>query len=85
MRIYMQQIPTDTGKAPRFLHLHIQEDLLEGWSLLKETGYQGSPGRVTRTHFSDYPDAIESMLKERDRQTQRGYRVVFVEGQGHTS
>lgn len=83
MRIYMQQLPTEAGTAPRFLHLHIQEDLLEGWSLLKETGYQGSSGKVIRTHFTSEDAAIDAMLVERDKQIKRGYRVVFVEGQGN--
>lgn len=82
MRIYMQQLPTEAGRAPRFLHLHIQEDLIDGWNLVKETGYQGSSGKVTRTHFNDAEAATEAMLAERDRQLKRSYRVVFVEGQG---
>jgi predicted DNA-binding WGR domain protein len=83
MRIYMQQIPTETERAPRFLHLHIQEDLIDGWNLIKETGYQGSPGKITRTHFNDAEAGTEAMLIERDKQLKRGYRVVFVEGQGN--
>ena len=82
MRIYMQQMPTESGRAPRFLHLHIQEDLIDGWNLLKETGYQGSSGKVTRTHFDDVAAATDAMLIERDKQLNRGYRVVFIEGQG---
>jgi predicted DNA-binding WGR domain protein len=83
MRIYMQQLPTEAGRAPRFLHLHIQEDLIDGWNLIKETGYQGSSGRITRTHFDDAASATEALLVERDKQLKRGYRVVFVEGQGN--
>ncbi|MCK4744328.1 MAG: WGR domain-containing protein [Sulfuriflexus sp.] len=79
----MQQIPDDVGQAPRFLHLLIQEDLLEGWQLVREMGYQGKSGRVRRNHFEDYSEAIQAMLKERDTQIKRGYRVVFVEGQHH--
>ena len=83
MRIYMQQMPDDIGQAPRFLHLLIQEDLIEGWSLVREMGYQGKSGRVRRNHFSDYSEAMQAMLKERDSQIKRGYQVVFVEGQHH--
>jgi len=85
MRIYMQQIPTDTGQAPRFLHLIIQEDLLEGWTLVRESGYQGQSGRIKRSHFEDYDDALRSMMKERDNWTKRGYQVVFIDGQGQAS
>ncbi len=82
MRIYMQQIPVESGQAPRFLHLIIQEDLLNGWSLVREMGYQGNAGRVRRNHFDEYPAAMDAMLKERDTQIKRGYQVVFVDGQG---
>lgn len=83
MRIYMQQIPADVKQAPRFLHLLIQEDLLGGWSLVREMGYQGKSGRIRRNHFTDYDSVIQAMLKERDTQITRGYKVVFVEGQHH--
>jgi len=82
MRIYMQQIPEDLGQAPRFLHLMIQEDLLNGWQLVREMGYQGNAGRIRRNHFDEYPEAMHAMLKERDTQIKRGYQVVFVDGQG---
>jgi len=85
MRIYMQQLPTEAGRAPRFLHLLIQEDLLDGWNLIKESGQQGASGRLTRTHFDDMASATEALLVERDKQLKRGYRVVFVEGQGNAS
>lgn len=83
MRIYMQQIPTEPERAPRFLHLHIQEDLIDGCNLIKETGYQGSSGKITRTHFNNVEAGTEAMLVERDKQLKRGYRVVFIEGQGN--
>jgi hypothetical protein len=84
MRIYLQTPVPDTGsasRAPRFCHLIVQEDILAGWSLIKETGYQGSSGRVTRTHFEEREVAIQALLKERDRQLHNGYNVVFIEGQ----
>jgi hypothetical protein len=37
MRIYMQIPPSDAG-PPRFYHLHLQEDLLEGWTPVREWG-----------------------------------------------
>lgn len=83
----MQTPVPDTGsasRAPRFCHLMVQEDMLEGWSLIKETGYQGSSGRVTRNNFADRDNAVEALLKERDRQLRNGYNVVFVEGQIQT-
>ena len=54
MRIYMQIPPSDAG-PPKFYHLHLQEDLLEGWTLVREWGYQGAGGRLK-------PDVAKSFL-----------------------
>jgi predicted DNA-binding WGR domain protein len=80
MRIYMQ-IPPEGDKAPRFYHLHLQEDLLEGWTLIREWGYQGASGRVAREHFADRESAQAALLAVRDEQLRRGYRVVFMQTQ----
>jgi predicted DNA-binding WGR domain protein len=80
MRIYMQ-IPPEGDKAPRYYHLHLQEDLLEGWTLIREWGYQGASGRVKREHFADHATAEAALLKIRDEQIQRGFRVVFMQAQ----
>ena len=74
----------DAQRAPRFCHLMVQEDMLEGWTLIKETGYQGSKGRVTRNQFAEQNEAIAALIRERDRQINNGYKVVFVEGQTQT-
>ncbi len=79
MRIYMQT-PAIENKPPRFYHLHLQEDLLEGWTLVTETGYQGASGRVKKSFFSNRDDAIESLILMRDQQAAKGYRTVFSEG-----
>lgn len=83
MRVYLQTplAAADAQRAPRFCHLMVQEDMLEGWTLIKETGYQGSKGRVTRSQFAEQDEAMTALIKERDRQINNGYKVVFVEGQ----
>ena len=78
MRLYMQ-IPPEGDKAPRYYHLHIQEDLLEGWSLIREWGYQGASGRVKKEHFQDREAAEAALTRARDEQIKRGYRVVFMQ------
>lgn len=78
MRIYMQ-IPPSDEQSPRFYHLHLQEDMIDGWTLLREWGHQGARGRLKREHFADYESAEQAMLKVRDEQLQRGYRVVFMQ------
>jgi predicted DNA-binding WGR domain protein len=69
MRIYMQ-IPPEGDKAPRYYHLHLQEDLL-----------QGTRGRLKRENFADRETAEEALLRARDDQLKRGYRVVFMQAQ----
>lgn len=80
MRIYMQ-IPASDGSAPRYYHLHLQEDLLEGWTLVREWGHQGAGGRLLKEHFPDREAAEAALMRVRDDQLRRGYRVVFVQGQ----
>jgi len=80
MRIYMQ-LPAIEDKPLRFYHLFLQPDLIDGWTLVKEWGYQGSSGRLKREHYPGYEAAEAAMMKSRDAQIKRGYRTVFLEGQ----
>jgi len=77
MRLYMQ-IPPEGDKAPRYYHLHLQEDLIDGWTLIREWGYQGAAGRVRKEHYPDRESAEAALVKVRDEQISRGYRVVFM-------
>ena len=79
MRIYLQT-PPGIDKAPRYYHLFLQEDLLEGWTLVKESGNQGSSGRLQRLHFDTHDEAQAALVKARDAQIKRGYRIVFAKG-----
>ncbi len=78
MRIYMQ-IPPEGDKAPRFYHLHLQEDLLEGWTLIREWGYQGAAGRIKKEYFTQKDSAEAALFQVRDEQLKRGYQVVFMQ------
>lgn len=80
MRVYLQIPPTE-GKPPRFYHLILQPDLLGGWSLIREWGNQGGPGRVRRDHFEDHDSAMAMLTRLRDERVQGGYRVVFMQGE----
>jgi predicted DNA-binding WGR domain protein len=81
MRIYLQT-PCSPERPPRFYHLFLQEDLLGGWSLVKEWGFQGASGRMQREHFESRDEALQALLNSRDQQLQRGYRVMFFQGEG---
>ena len=80
MRIYMQ-----TGflenKPPRYYQIILEQDLLGGWSLVRESGQQGGAGRVTHEHYTDFDTAQFALERLRDKQLARGYKVVFIQGQ----
>jgi len=78
MRIYMQ-IPPQGDKAPRYYHLHLQEDLIDGWTLIREWGYQGAAGRLRKEHYADREAAEAALVKARDEQIRRGFQVVFIQ------
>ena len=80
MRVYMQTM-AEADKLPRFYQLVLQEDLLNGWTLVREWGNQGSSGRVKKDHFSSREDAQHALLKVRDAQLKRGFRVVYMRGE----
>ena len=84
MRIYMQTVG-DGENAPRYYQLLLQEDLLGGWSLIREWGIQGTRGRSKREDFSHRSEAVQALTHYRDDQMQRGYRVVFIQGEEASS
>lgn len=79
------QIPAIDGKAPRYYQLILQQDLINGWTLVREWGQQGSSGRVKRDHFKNRESAESAMIRVRDTQIDRGYKVVFMQGQDLTA
>ena len=79
MRIYMQTAPA-ADRPPRFLQLTLQQDLLEGWTLVRESGYQGASGQVRREHYPTREAAEQALIEARDAQLRRGYRIVFSVG-----
>ncbi len=79
MRLYMQTPPVE-GERLRYYQLVLQPDLLGGWSLVREWGHQGASGRMKREHFASYDEAEAALQRVREAQQQRGYRVVFCQG-----
>jgi len=79
MRIYLQ-FPANDGKTPRFCHLILQEDLLQGWNLIKEQGNQGRSGRIHTQHFEQRDKAIEALSQAKDSAIKKGFQIVFAEG-----
>lgn len=80
MRIYMQ-IPAMDDKPSRFYQLMLQKDLMGGWTLIRNWGETGSAGRVKKDYFEDRDQATAALLRVRDTQVERGYKVMFMQGQ----
>ena len=84
MQIFMQTAP-EPGKAPRFYHLFLQPDLLGGWTVVREWGRQGAAGRVKKDFFLQRDDAEMQLVSLRDTQLNRGFRIVFIQGDTRTA
>ncbi len=80
MRIYLQT-PYCADRAARFYHLFLQEDMLGGWLLVKEWGFQGASGTMQREHFASKEEALRALLRSRDAQIRRGYQVMYTQGE----
>lgn len=88
MRVYMQHIAEEA--APRFYQLWLQEDLLSGWTLVREWGKTGAKGRVKKDNFETWSLAYAALQRVRDTQILRGFKVMFTTGSelnidGHAS
>lgn len=75
------QTAVEKNVSIRFCQLILQQDLLGGWTLIKERGIQGAKGRIQREHHEGYADAENSMMRARDALVSKGYRVVFTRGE----
>ena len=79
MRLFLQQ-PPQGGEAPKYVNLILEQDLLGGWSLLRETGQPGGRSQLKREQFLDRDQALAAFEKARDQQVKRGFRVMFTHG-----
>jgi predicted DNA-binding WGR domain protein len=75
------QIPALEDHPPRYYQLLLLEDLIDGWTLVREWGQQGRSGRVKKDHFDSRDAAEAALLRVRDTQLSRGFKVVFMQGQ----
>jgi len=64
----------------RYYQLLLQQDLIDGWTLVREWGKQGASGRVKRDHFPSHSEALKAMQRVRDAQVNRGFQIVFRQG-----
>ena len=61
--------------APRFLRLVLQEDLLGGWELIRETGQPGGRSQLRRELFMSRAQAFEAFEAARAAHARRGYEA----------
>ncbi|GGA85935.1 hypothetical protein GCM10011521_25520 [Arenimonas soli] len=79
MRLLLQQKP-NAGEAPKFVQLTLQQDLLGGWTLLREAGQIGGKTQLRREQFLERDAAVSAFEKARDTQVRKGFQVMFAQG-----
>jgi predicted DNA-binding WGR domain protein len=79
MRLYLQTMPA-SAEAPRYVQIVLEQDLLGGWTLYRESGTQGGKATLKREQFLEREAAMAAFEKARDAQLKRGYRVMFAQG-----
>jgi len=79
MRLLLQQKPA-AGEAPKYVQLMLQQDLLGGWTLLRETGQIGGKAQLKRELYLDHVAAITAFENARDAQVRKGFLVMFAQG-----
>ncbi|WP_339830146.1 WGR domain-containing protein [uncultured Arenimonas sp.] len=79
MRLLLQQKP-NAGEAPKFVQLTLQQDLLGGWTLLREAGQIGGKTQLRREQFLERDAAVAAFEKARDTQVRKGFQVMFAQG-----
>lgn len=62
------------------MQLTLQQDLLGGWMLLRESGQVGGRSQLKREQFLDHVAAQTALEAARDAYLRRGYRLMFVQG-----
>jgi predicted DNA-binding WGR domain protein len=79
MRLLLQQPPAG-DEAPKYVQLILQQDLLGGWTLLREAGQTGGKFTLKREQFLQQDSAVIAFEKARDTQIKKGYRLMFSQG-----
>ncbi|HWR95271.1 MAG TPA: WGR domain-containing protein [Arenimonas sp.] len=79
MRVLMQQ-PPQGQESPRYVSISLQQDLLGGWTLLRESGLIGGKSQLKREQFLETDSAIEAFEKARAAHAKKGFQVMFIQG-----
>ena len=79
MRLLLQHPPVG-AEAPRFVQLALQQDMLGGWLLVRESGHIGQRSTVKREQYLSQDEAMTAFTHHRDQNVKRGFQIVFVQG-----
>ncbi len=79
MRLYLQTRPQG-GMPPRYYQLVLEQDLLGGWTLVREWGTQGGKPGGRREVYLERDAALAAFEQARDAQIRRGFHVMFAQG-----
>lgn len=75
MRVLLQHPPV-ADEAVRFVRLSLEQDLLGGWALIRESGQQGGRSQLRREQYLDHAEAVEAFEAARRQQLKRGFVVA---------
>ncbi|HJP99737.1 MAG TPA: WGR domain-containing protein [Rhodanobacteraceae bacterium] len=79
MHLYMQT-PPGSGAAPRYCRIALEQDLLGGWTLYRESGTEGGRATLKREVYLDRDAALAAFEQARDSQLKRGFKVMITQG-----
>ncbi len=74
------QLQAEPEQPIRYYQIQLQPDMLGGWGVVREWGFQGRSGTVRRNYYKSHEDAMAALTKIRSQQLNRGYQVMFVQG-----
>ena len=78
MHLYLQT-PPGAG-TPRYCRIALEQDLLGGWTLYRETGSEGGRATLKREVYLDRDAALAAFEQARDAQLKRGFKVMITQG-----
>lgn len=74
------QTKPGANESPRHCHLILQQDLLGGWTLIRETGGAGTRTSLKREVFLEREAAERALTAYRDQQLRKGFQIMFAQG-----
>ena len=80
MRIYLQTMPEAGAESPRYVQITLEQDLLGGWTLYRESGTEGGRATLKREVYLDRDAALNAFEQARDAQIKRGFKVMITQG-----